>query len=518
MINKRSTSRRQQTRRVPGDRRLSTDRRRGSETRNAAFEVCRSHLHLALVVRGNEGEPAKVITHSLRWRNEATTLYSEIGAKELAAAFRTLVAEERLAGVTAHIALSGEFCVTRVVTGSTEDVRRECHELEERSHRYLTLGPGPKVLASSVEQLDARHEHALLTVANQRALDVLVDITDSLGLHVDTIEPSLVALSRAQARLCDGAHEACLVIHLDDDGAELGICHEGRLLLDYRPGGHTTATNVADILAQHLTRLQRHIDRNHSYLKTPLRRVYLAGEAEAVALALPTFRKFSQFEVKALDPNRFDANWQYTASGPGLQMAAALGAVMLADQVDDQKRSPNLMERIIAESQEPMRPILIRSLLPLAAVLLVAATVLMLFFGERFETNGLREELVVMEPVTARARELQLKILAADAKLAQLAALEKQLPKPSWGRLLTRIGQSMPEDVWLDSVTFADGQTASLTGSSYADGGVYDFVSHLEKVPEIGEIALQGTSVGHSASGPTTSFDLQLSLVPASDL
>ena len=154
--------------------------------------------------------------------------------------------------------------MTRVITGSTDDVRRECSELEERSHRYLTLGPGRKVLASSVDELDARHQHALLTVANQRTLDALLEIGDAVGLQIETIEPSLVALSRAQARLRDGCRDACLVIQLDDGGAELGICHGGRLLLDYRPGGHTDAANVADVLAQHLTRVQRYLDRNHS--------------------------------------------------------------------------------------------------------------------------------------------------------------------------------------------------------------------------------------------------------------
>src|SRR5262245_48720285 len=132
MGNQRQTSRRNNERRGQPDRRQSTDRRRGSDARSAAFEICRSDVHLALVVGGADGAPAKVITRSLRWRNESTTLYSDSGVKELTAAFRTLVSEERLAGAAARISLSGEFCVTRVVTGSTDGVRRECSELEER--------------------------------------------------------------------------------------------------------------------------------------------------------------------------------------------------------------------------------------------------------------------------------------------------------------------------------------------------------------------------------------------------
>ncbi len=116
------------------------------------------------------------MTRSIRWRKEANSLHTEQGIVELTEAFRTLVTEERLAGAKVRIALGGEFCVTRVITGPTEDVRREFAELEERSLRYLTLGPGPKALAGNTQQLDARHQHALLAVANQRTLDHFMQI------------------------------------------------------------------------------------------------------------------------------------------------------------------------------------------------------------------------------------------------------------------------------------------------------------------------------------------------------
>jgi hypothetical protein len=70
----------------------------------------------------------------------------------------------------------------------------------------------------------------------------------------------------------------------------------------------------------------------------------------------------------------------------------------------------------------------------------------------------------------------------------------------------------MPDDVWLDRLSFQDGHSAALSGASYTDGGVYDFVGYLKQVPEIAEIALEGTGVGQSATGPTTSFNLQLTL------
>jgi hypothetical protein len=75
----------------------------------------------------------------------------------------------------------------------------------------------------------------------------------------------------------------------------------------------------------------------------------------------------------------------------------------------------------------------------------------------------------------------------------------------------------MPDDVWLDRVSFHDAATASLVGASYTDSSVYDYVGYLKQVPDISEIALEGTGAGQSATGPTTNFTLQLTLASSTD-
>ncbi|MEX0643429.1 MAG: PilN domain-containing protein, partial [Pirellulales bacterium] len=392
------------------------------------------------------------------------------------------------------------------------DVRREFAELEERSLRYLTLGPGRKALAGNIQQLDARHQYALLTVANQKTLDLLMKIADTVGVQIEAIEPSLIALSRTQAHLQNGCQEACLLIQVDEGAAELGICHRGRLLLDYRPGGQTNAENVADVVALHSTRLRRYLQRYHSYLDSPLQHVYLTGDPEAVDLAQKKFSKLKQFQVEVLNPADLNMNWQHTADVPGTNLAAALGSALLIYPEAAEQQAPNLIASTLAELRPPIRPVLIRSLMPIAAMLLVAATLLVLHLREWRETASLRAELDQLAPACTRATELRLKQSAADAKLAQLAELEKLLPQPNWQQILGRITQSMPDDVWLDRLSVHDGKDAKLTGASYTDGGVYDFVANLKQVPDVAEIALEGTGVGQSVTGPTTNFDLQLTL------
>jgi Tfp pilus assembly protein PilN len=509
MTNNKVKDRRQST-----DRRTNADRRRQSEARCAIFEVCRSILHLALVVRdsGSEGND-KVVTRSIRWRNEACSLHTELGLKELTGAFRTLVGNERLAGARVRIALGGEFCVTRVITGPTEDVRREFYELEERSLRYLTLGPGPKTLAGHTQQLDARHQHALLAVANQRTVDMLMEIAEEVNLHIESIEPSLLALSRSQAHLRNACEEAAILIQLDEEMAELGICHKGRLLLDYRPGGHTNADNVADVVALHLSRLQRYLERYHSYLDVPLRHVYLAGDIAAVARANVKFDAMGSFETTVLEPGDLDLSWQYTNGAPGTDLVAALGTATAIYSDSTEQQGPNLIESTLAQLRAPLRPILIRTFLPVAAVLLIGAGLGLLRLHQWSTIGELRTELDALAPICVRATELRLKLTAAGAKLHQLNELSKQLPAANWQHVLSQVSQSMPDDVWLDRLSVQDGEAAALSGASYSDSGVYDFVGYLKNVPGVADIALESTGIGQSDSGPTTNFELKLSLV-----
>ena len=222
----------------------------------------------------------------------------------------------------------------------------------------------------------------------------------------------------------------------------------------------------------------------------------------------------ASFEVHVLEPGDLEMPWKHAAETPGTDLAAALGTAMALYSESAEQQGPNLIESALAQQREPMRPILIRSLMPIAAVLLVAATLLVLAVSSNGgEMASLRAELEELAPaVRPRHRA------AAQARRRRSQARRssrrstKQLPQPDWQQILSRISQSMPDDVWLDRLTVHDGQSAALTGASYTDGGVYDFVGYLKQVPDIAEIALEGTGVGQSATGPTTNFDLQLTL------
>jgi hypothetical protein len=368
------------------------------------------------------------------------------------------------------------------------------------------------VLSRSVQQLDARHQHALLTVTSQTTLDLLMKVADAVGLQIVSIEPSLIALSRAQARLRDGCRDACLLIQLNESAAELGICHRGRLLLDYRPGGNTSAENIADVVDQHHSRLERYLNRYHSYLAAPLRHIYLTGEPAAVEAARQRFSRLPNLHVQVLAPAELAVDWRHAGAAPGTEMSAALGTALSLLPDAAECPAPNLIESTLAQIRAPMRTTLVPNLAPIAALLFVAAMLLVVHVWNLGKAKSLRAELVLLQSTQRRAEDLRLQLIVAEAKLAQLRQLQERLPRPDWQRFLTRIGQCMPDDVWLDRLNVRDGRFASLGGASFTDAGVYDLVSYLKEVPDIAEISLEGTGVSQGPSGPTTTFDLKATL------
>src|SRR5688572_23372498 len=117
---------------------------------SAAIEVCRSRLHLVVMDAGAGEEPARLRVRSVVWRREAKSLSGDLGRQELRTALTTLAAEEKLRNIPLSIALSRDFCVTRVVAGASNQVRQELKKVEQRAPLYLGLGAGRKAIAVAI--------------------------------------------------------------------------------------------------------------------------------------------------------------------------------------------------------------------------------------------------------------------------------------------------------------------------------------------------------------------------------
>ncbi|MDZ4656005.1 MAG: PilN domain-containing protein [Bythopirellula sp.] len=500
-------------RRERRERRSPRERRKNADNRIVVIELAESDLRVAILQRGTEGNADQVDAMIIPWRLEATSPNTEQGLIEFTTALRSLVEKHALAGCQVRYVLGGRYCVTKAILGSTEEVRSELQQLQQRSQLYLLLGTGEKVTVSNSKPLDARHSYAVASVCHAKTLDTLYEASERTGLRIESIEPALVANSRAVGRLLNAPDIPTLLIHLDHSTVEIGVSHRGRLLLEYRPGSCETPEELVEVVRTHFGRLERHVGRLLGEASPKLRHIYLSGAQNEVENALRALSQVSEVETQIVSPAEIQSTWQLAAGikDPGIipALGAMLGTYLPAGESD----APNFMDHITAVSREPLKPILLRSVMPIAAVLLVAIGIAAANFHQQRNINGLQAQIDELAVAQARARELQLKQLATQAKLAQLNMLAAQLVMPPTADVLRRIAHCMPSDVWVNSLSYVDDDSLALKGSSFLEAGVFDFVRWLEQTPGFDNVALRGTKSGQSNAGPTVDFDVELNLV-----
>ena len=507
-----SDRRTKEERRASKERRRVRARRAPAEGTHTVIELVGADLRAVTLKRSADDTADLVSVVTLRWRIEATSLNTEKGMQELTAALVELAEKHDLQTTNLQFVLGGEFCVTKAVRGTTEEVRSELQQIEQRSRLYLMLGPGEKVTVDRSIPIDARHQYAVAAVCNKQTLDTIHTAATRAGLLIDSIEPALVSTSRAIGRLEGVPNEPCLLIHIDESTVELGVCLDGSLLLDYRPGGRTDPEELVELVCTHLNRLERHVGRQLHQPPPRLKHVYLCGESAAVEQAYPAFAARDQFDVEKIDPAKIQATWEFAETVKDTAAVPALGALLSTYLPKNERDVPNFMEHIIASTQEPLKPILIRSFTPMAAVLLIAAIIFGVNFNKQQTNSALQAQLDVLAPVQARERELRLKQGAAVAKLEQLKSLADSMHWLPANEIVARIGHCMPSDVWLNHLRIENMERIRLSGASYLEAGVFDFVNWLDQSPGFEDVALRSTQPGQSDAGPAIDFTVELNL------
>jgi len=506
------SERRQQKDRRRSWARQCRDRRKGDQ-RIFVLELSTTDLHVVdLDKSAGEVRPDEVSATTICWRRNAASLNTAEGLAELTDAFREIAREYSMHGVEIRLVLTGEFCVLRTIRGTLEEVRQELQQLEQRSRLYLSLGPGEKVLVSNTQAVDARHAQALAAACNRSTLETIQSAADAASLEISVIEPALAALNRAASRLADTPSGSYLLMHLNPSGMEVGVCHDGQLLLDYRPGGQAGVVDLPGLLGNHLNRLSRHVGRCLRRPPPKLEHVFLCGDNEAVQIAAKQFKRYPDLRVHYVQAADVKATWRLKPEDNVQPSAVALGSLLATYLPLGDVDAPNLMQHIIDRKRQPLRPVLVKSLLPLAATLLAAATLGV--FNARLEQElaVMRNERQGLAAAESRATELRLQLLASKSKLAQLEKIAAQLPTELGQAVIRRLAGCMPSDVWLSNLEVFDRATVHLQGASYQVAGVYDFVRWLEQAPGLAEVALKSTSPSSSANGPTTNFELELIL------
>ena len=488
-------------------------RSKSSSKPTATIEICGPVLHLAVVEPSSEGQSRKVRTKSSRWKSKSQSPYSAAGIDELIAAIRALLDEAHVATGRLSLTLNGDYCVTRVATGSVEQVRRELVELEQRSAGYLTLGHGRKSLATCIESLDARHEHALLCVTNRNLIEALVGLGKEHDLTLDRIEPSLVSLSRIAARMGRDEPSPVLIASISEAAVELGISHRGRLLLDYRPGGRTNYEHVATIVSHHLNRLNRYCSRYYDHSVGQLETILLFGPDQITDEVARSLAADGHLTPEIVDPKDIDSQLVFLDQNPASETCAAIGTCFASDPAGNQHVGPNLMDRLRAENLAPIWPQLRRTAWPVAAVLLIAVGMFGLNLREASNCRTIEQQIASHTPAVEKTTELKRRLAAVQRKSAHLRALKRAINNPQWDQFLRNIAGAMPRDVWLGAL-IADAETGiSIRGRSFTEESVFELVRWLESGPMLTQVAPKGTRDAHFAGDPIVEFDVECKLV-----
>ena len=474
-----------------------------------AIEVRGSSLAMVRMEPTQEDGTRGIRTNLVPWRLESRSLHSDEGVRELNAGMKILVAQEKLAGTKVGLTLTGDYCVTRTVTGNTEHVRHELAMIEERSEMYLSLGTGPKSMATSIHDLDARHQHAVLAIANSNTLDTVLKAVSDAGLEVDLVEPSLVALCRLLGGTGRDTDEPVLIIGISESGVEVGISHRGQLLLHYRPAGHSAPDEVADVVIRHLARLRRYCDRYYGYAQGRLSQVFICGTTEPVDSAVAKFNSHGELSVEVLTPDSIDPRWHFVSQDAKPVLSAALGTCLQSAATDQLPPGPDLSRQVAREQSRPILLETCRSLWPVAVAAVVGFGLFLANWHEQVECARVAREIERIDSAAVELWQLRCEIAEADTKIELLEALGDADDGMSWNTMLATLARCMPRDLWLDRVTVEKDNQVTLAGNSYREGTIYDFVNNLEPAPGWSQAAIEGTWPAATKSGRMTKFDIQ---------
>ncbi|MCA9123230.1 MAG: PilN domain-containing protein [Planctomycetaceae bacterium] len=486
-----------------------------------AIEVQRSKLTL-VVAKQNGDKLGEIRGHHVAWLQEAESLRSEDGVRELTAALTMLVAKEKLAGAIAYVALGSELCVTRVAAGENESLRAEMRNLRDRSNQYLLLGAGEKATAESTRAIDAKHSQTWLTVANKGTLDNVVTAIQDAGLVVELVEHSLVAMCRAVGRTGRDRDRPVIAIDINERGVDLGVSYRGQLLFDYRPGGIDSKERIGEIVSRHLDRIQRYCARQFRYATGNISEVLLCGNPEDLPQVARQFAG-SNLSAEIFDPKTVSPDSEYAASFTlNGHYVAPLGSLVIEQEQLDRPSSerglPDLMDTYRSRLKEPLAPALLKAAWPIAAMLLIAVGIQGAASLEKGKAVASEEALAVLAADQESVERMRLESEVSAAQIKCVETIIAGVEKPTYHKLIAAIGQSAPNGVWLESLRVDDEGRVSIQGPGRTDDMVFGFVEQLKKLPMLSDVTLQGQQPVQLQQGPAIRFDIKCKYVESNDI
>jgi Fimbrial assembly protein (PilN) len=450
-----------------------------------------------------------------RWRHERleninSGSASYLNEEALLGLLKQIAQEEKLQNASLRVVLGGEHCVTRVCSGTREQVHKELSALEYRSTMYLSLGHGQKVFASSVFSLDAKRDQAALTVANEKTLTTLLHAAKEAGYKLECVEHSLVALSRAMGKLGLDAASPVLIAEIKKGCVDLGVSYRGRLLLDYRPGGCADLEQSATVILKHLGRIQRYCARNFQLSSNRIDQVMICGPSEEAAALQSYFTTAEKLKSEYLDPRTIQPEWRMEkVTREESWLSPILGTTIDPQNRTDSDGAPDLMAPARLLQREPLVPGLVKNAWPLAAAMLLTAIMYGIGWYENMRVAGVEKLAAEAKANEDIFNAQKLELGQIDSKIKYINVIGKNISPPVWENFLLDLGECLPEGTWLEAIRVERDGSVSMSGPSYDENSVFELVEKLKKVPALSNVAIEGTRSARLETGPATLFEIK---------
>lgn len=463
---------------------------------HVCLEVTKTSLHLA-IYRPAESEN-RIRTRTIRWQQEADGLTFEYGPQELSSALLTLVYEEGLLDAEFQIALGGEYCITRHVSGTKREVMERISELENQCRRFLLLGQGQKLAASTIVETSSGDFRGVISVFNRQVLQVILEAAGRMGVTVKEVNSSAVLMAGLVHEMCDDS-EGGLIIRLQDDRVDLFVVDQGFPLLDVRPVQRLGVDDLGKFVADRRALLDRFYGSHSLTARRELNVVYVSGEAEN-----PAVRKQLLdlgLSVQVLSHELEATGWGFAAETDLTNCTSPLGAFCGLLPRTEAGNHPDLLSVLAGTETESLQTRLVQTLWPLVAAALLCMMLQTMGNAERKVARHFDKAVALFEQTQEQIDELEYRVRDLSQESLLLTQIKKQADEAEWDGLVSHIAACMPVDCSLVAWVVNNDGSVQLRGRCSREESVYQFVEYVGRLPEIRRAALAGTKT-------TTGFDL----------
>ncbi|QDU76155.1 Fimbrial assembly protein (PilN) [Bremerella volcania] len=461
----------------------------------------------AVLYQLREGRPIACESLEEAWQEGGIKIATEEGMQGLRRALRSLLANVPRTVDKAYVALSGEFCVTRVVSDTNDNVSHEVREIESRSRLYLSLGHGPKVVAGSIVQQDPRHQHATVSVVHRQTIEAILDVAKSAGLSVIAVEPTVISLCRLMGAMGLDREAPSLLVCPGQSGVEIAVSFQGQLYLDYRPAGITRQEEIAEILVHHLERLQRYCRRHARVLKNSIASVYLTGEQYRAESIREQLGDRLNMPVQILETIAAESELTPLLRSVPISHYPAAGMGLLAIR-EYATPGPNLMERLKSDHEEHLLRRAAKVLGPIAAVMLCAVIAWGYLIEQRWHVQQLESQAAELDPIHRESLLLRGAMRRGRETLNVHQQIGRQLRQPDVAEWVHALGSKVPQNIWLTSISLDNEGDLTIEGNTTTEASIYTYSEEIGHLPFVNRATVDGAIPSATKAGPAIKFTI----------